>query len=56
MTNATGLAEQRPPGAKMTIRVYTVTREGIVTAPRATVTVPYRTVPAWEPFRAGAAR
>jgi hypothetical protein len=34
-----------PPGAKMTIRVYTVTREGIVTEPRVRVSVPHDYVP-----------
>jgi hypothetical protein len=31
----------RPSRAKMTIRVYTVNRAGVVSKPRATVTVPY---------------
>ncbi|MGW1808159.1 hypothetical protein [Streptomyces sp. NPDC002078] len=34
--------------AKMTIRVYTVTREGIVTPPRAMVAVPHDFEPAME--------
>ena len=37
MDNAT----PRKPGAKMTIEVFTVSREGIVTSPRATVSVQY---------------
>jgi hypothetical protein len=32
---------ERPSGVKLILRVYTVTREGVVTPPRATVTVPY---------------
>ncbi|MFF0794954.1 hypothetical protein [Streptomyces spiralis] len=41
MTNRTAQAPQRPPGAKMTIRVYTVSSDGGQTKPRATVSVPY---------------
>ncbi|MFB7327560.1 hypothetical protein [Streptomyces sp. NPDC056190] len=41
MTNRTAPTRQRPPGAKMTIRVYTVTSKGARTPPRTTVTVPY---------------
>jgi hypothetical protein len=41
MTTGTARPLKRPAGAKMVLRVYTVTREGIVTAPHATVTVPY---------------
>lgn len=40
MTNGTAPARKRTRGPAMTIRVYTVTREGVVTAPRATVSVP----------------
>jgi hypothetical protein len=39
---------ERPSGVKLIFRVYTVTREGIVTPPRATVTVPYGFEPACE--------
>lgn len=48
MTNATARPLVRPAGAKLVLRVYTVTREGIVTPPRATVTVPYGFEPARE--------
>ncbi|MEW5353031.1 hypothetical protein E0E62_11255 [Streptomyces sp. 16-176A] len=41
MTNGTAPTASPPPGAKMTIRVYTVTREGTVRPPRAVVTVPH---------------
>ncbi|MEU5092067.1 hypothetical protein [Streptomyces sp. NPDC021356] len=41
MKNATVPGLQRPAGAKMTIRVYTVTSDGVKTAPRATVTMPH---------------
>lgn len=41
MTNGTALPQTRPPGARMTIRVYTVTSDGAKTPPRATVSVPY---------------
>ncbi|MEU1595097.1 hypothetical protein ABZ468_20005 [Streptomyces sp. NPDC005708] len=41
MANGTGRTLERLAGVKMVLRVYTVTREGIITAPRATVTVPY---------------
>lgn len=40
MQNATGPVQRRPSGANLTIRV-TVTREGMLTAPRAAVSVPY---------------
>lgn len=68
MQNATTTVQERPPGAKMTIRVYTVSPAGTVTPPRATVTVPYgrklAPVPASDAFppcrcpfhRAGGAR
>ncbi|MCF3130729.1 hypothetical protein [Streptomyces olivochromogenes] len=45
MTNGIAPAPERPPGAKLTIRVYTVTREGVVSAPRASVSVPHDYVP-----------
>ncbi|MGW4519164.1 DUF6415 family natural product biosynthesis protein [Streptomyces sp. NPDC004393] len=48
MTNNTVHTLERPASAKMVLRVYTVTREGIVTPPRATVTVPYGFEPAGE--------
>jgi hypothetical protein len=48
MTNGTARPLERPAGAKMVLRVYTVTREGLVTPPRATVTVPYGFKPARE--------
>ncbi|MGW5231892.1 hypothetical protein ACWEQU_06255 [Streptomyces nodosus] len=41
MTNGTGPARGRRPQAKTTIRVYTVSRSGIVSPPRATVTMSY---------------
>lgn len=50
MTNATAPVQQRPPGAKMTIEVYTISRTGVVSAPRATVSVPYGYEPALESF------
>ena len=39
MTKATARAGQCPPGTKMTIRVYTVDREGSVTEDRGTVSI-----------------
>ncbi|UXY33036.1 hypothetical protein [Streptomyces sp. HUAS TT20] len=45
MQNATAPDPGRPPGPKMTIRVYTVTHEGVVTEPRAPVSVPHDYVP-----------
>ncbi|GHB74296.1 hypothetical protein GCM10010377_75870 [Streptomyces viridiviolaceus] len=39
MTNRTPPADNRPPGAKLTIRVYTVNRRGEVADDRGTVTV-----------------
>jgi hypothetical protein len=53
MKNATVPGRQRPPGAKMTIRVYTVSSEGAKTPPRATVTVPYSRKPAPVPLSHG---
>lgn len=50
MTNRTVPGRQRPPGAKMTIRVYTVNSEGAKTEPRATVTVPYSHKPVPTPM------
>ncbi|MFB7595778.1 hypothetical protein [Streptomyces sp. NPDC056160] len=50
MKNATVPGRQRPAGAKMTIRVYTMTSEGAKTAPRATVAVPYSHKPAPTPM------
>ncbi|MFS4105753.1 hypothetical protein [Streptomyces sp. PD-S100-1] len=41
MTNRTAPDPQRPEGAKMTIRVYTVRGDGSRSAPRAAVTVPH---------------
>ncbi len=38
----------RPPGVKMVLRVYSVTPNGTVTPPRATVTVPHGYEPAPE--------
>lgn len=48
MTNGTARPLKRPTSAKTMLRVYTVTREGIVTPPHATVTVPYGFEPAHE--------
>ena len=48
MTNGTARPLKRPTRAKMVLRVYTVTRGGIVTPPHATVTVPYGFEPARE--------
>ncbi|MFC9916277.1 hypothetical protein [Streptomyces sp. NPDC127197] len=48
MTNGTAPPLRRPQGAKLTIEVYTVTREGVVTPPRSTVVVPYGYEPALE--------
>ncbi|MEU6578166.1 hypothetical protein [Streptomyces sp. NPDC046805] len=48
VTNRSDPPSQRPPDAKMWMRVYTVTRDGTVTPPRATVTVPYGFEPALE--------
>ncbi len=45
MTNGIAPAPERPPGAKMTIRVYTVTRDGIVTTPSAPMSVSHEYVP-----------
>ncbi|MFQ6145886.1 hypothetical protein ACLMNJ_22915 [Streptomyces seoulensis] len=41
MTNRTAQNSQRPPGAKMTIRVYTVRRDGSRTEPQTAVSVPH---------------
>lgn len=41
MQNGAVPARALTPHPKMTIKVYTVTREGIVTSPRATVCVPH---------------
>ncbi|MEU9924706.1 hypothetical protein AB0H51_26025 [Streptomyces griseoluteus] len=41
MENGAVQARALSPHPKMTIKVYTVTREGIVTSPRATVSVPH---------------
>ncbi|MFJ4688788.1 hypothetical protein [Streptomyces sp. NPDC088789] len=46
MTNRIVPPPPRPPGVKMTIDVYTVTRDGRVTPPRATVVVPHDYEPA----------
>lgn len=48
MTNGTALPLERPSGAKMWVRIYTVTTEGIVIPPRATVSVPHGYEPALE--------
>ncbi|MCI3277551.1 hypothetical protein [Streptomyces cylindrosporus] len=48
MTNGTAPPRERTRGAKMTIRVYTVTAEGVITAPRATVKVTYGQTPPLE--------
>ncbi|MEU3858723.1 hypothetical protein AB0F03_15335 [Streptomyces sp. NPDC028722] len=40
MMNRTARTRNRTRGPAMTIKVYTVTRDGTVPAPRATVTVP----------------
>ncbi|MEU6371241.1 hypothetical protein ABZ876_37575 [Streptomyces sp. NPDC046931] len=48
MTNGTARPLERPARATMVLRVYTVTREGIVAPPRATVTVPHGFKPARE--------
>jgi len=53
MKNRTAPGRQRPEGAKMTIRVYTVTSEGAQTPARATVTVPYRHKPVPIPLSVG---
>ncbi|QKW30176.1 hypothetical protein HUT11_31685 [Streptomyces seoulensis] len=45
MTNRTAENGERPPGAKMTIRVYTVRGDGTRTEPRAVVTVPHSRQP-----------
>jgi hypothetical protein len=50
MTNRTVSTRQRPPGAKMTIRVYTVSSDGANTKPCATVSVPYGRKPAPTPM------
>lgn len=50
MTQVTAPTQQRPPGVKRTIRAYTVNRESLVTAPHATVSVPYDFVPEPEPM------
>ncbi|MBV7694737.1 hypothetical protein [Streptomyces sp. TRM70350] len=50
MTNVTAPPPGRPQGAKMTIEVFTVSRDGIVVGPpRATVSVPHDYEPALEP-------
>ncbi|MFJ5265989.1 hypothetical protein ACIQAC_36560 [Streptomyces sp. NPDC088387] len=49
MRNGTATESSRPLGAKMTIEVFTVSRDGVVSAPRATVAVPY----GYEPFLPG---
>ncbi|RZU37759.1 hypothetical protein EV284_2943 [Streptomyces sp. BK022] len=41
MENGAVPARALTPHPKLTIKVYTVTREGVVTAPRATVSVPH---------------
>ncbi len=43
--HGTARPQRSTHGAKMTIKVYTVTPEGIVTAPRASVSVPHDYVP-----------
>ncbi|MGX4695140.1 hypothetical protein [Streptomyces sp. JNUCC 63] len=47
MPSGTAPPLHRPPGAKMWMRIYTVTREGTATPPRAAVIVPdgHRPVP-----------
>ncbi|MFD7278387.1 hypothetical protein ACFV80_15390 [Streptomyces sp. NPDC059862] len=50
MTNATTPAK---PGVKMTIEVYTVSRYGVVSPPRATVSVPHNYEPVLEPINTG---
>ncbi|MFD7284108.1 hypothetical protein ACFV80_45860 [Streptomyces sp. NPDC059862] len=51
MTNGTASSEERAQGAKMTIEVYTVSRDGVVVRPpRATVSVPHGYEPALEPL------
>ncbi|KUN16349.1 hypothetical protein AQJ23_45225 [Streptomyces antibioticus] len=47
MPNRTVQADSR---VKMTIRVYTVTREGVVSPPRAEVSVPHGYEPQLEPL------
>lgn len=47
--HGTASHRKRERGAKMTVRVYTVTREGTVSPPRAAVSVPRDYVP--EPQR-----
>lgn len=46
----TAQGPDRPPRAKMTIKVYTVDRTGRVGEPRATVTVPYDPEPELSPL------
>ncbi|EFF93919.1 hypothetical protein SSTG_04238 [Streptomyces sp. e14] len=41
MTDRTAENGERPPGAKMTIQVYTVRGDGTRTEPRAVAVVPY---------------
>ncbi|MFD7409422.1 hypothetical protein ACFV7R_43920 [Streptomyces sp. NPDC059866] len=48
MTNGIGPTSQRPDGVKMTSEVYTVSRHGVVSPPRATVSMPYNYEPALE--------
>ncbi|RZB19592.1 hypothetical protein StrepF001_12745 [Streptomyces sp. F001] len=47
---ATAPTEQRSRGAKMTIEVYTVSRDGVVSPPRATVSVPHDQTPELTPL------
>ncbi|MFJ3302177.1 DUF6415 family natural product biosynthesis protein [Streptomyces sp. NPDC086549] len=46
MTNGTATEQDRPPGIKMTMRVYRVNREGSITEDRGTVNIPH----GWEPY------
>ncbi|MET8827344.1 hypothetical protein ABZX40_15320 [Streptomyces sp. NPDC004610] len=43
--NGTTPIKERPPGVKMTLEVFTVNRDGVVTSSRATVLVPEDYVP-----------
>lgn len=53
MKHGTAHEQEVPPGAKMTMRVYAVSREGAPAGPAATVKVPYDYRPAVQPFDVG---
>ncbi|WP_409472823.1 hypothetical protein [Streptomyces sp. HC307] len=50
MTNGTAPPVKRPQGAKLTIEVYTISKDGVVSSPRTTVVVPHEYEPALEPL------